>query len=70
MEHFANLSLSVVIAKCCLLGFEVRNPDLDNRIFDCLLISIAAVQVEDVCAFFLFVGDLNAIIRCGWVIQP
>ena len=36
-----------------------RNPDLDNRIFDCLLASMAAVQAEDVCASFLFVGDLN-----------
>ena len=36
-----------------------RNPDLDDRIFDCLLASIAVVQAEDVCAFFLFVGDLN-----------
>ena len=36
-----------------------RNPDLDDRIFDCLLASMAAVQAEDVCASFLFVGDLN-----------
>ena len=36
-----------------------RNPDLDDRIFDCLLSSIAAVQAEDVRASFLFVGDLN-----------
>ena len=36
-----------------------RNPDLDNRIFDCLLTSMAAVQAEDVRASFLFVGDLN-----------
>ena len=36
-----------------------RNPDLDDRIFDHLLSSMAAVQVEDVCATFLFVGDLN-----------
>ena len=42
-EHFANPNLSVVVAKCCFLGFVVwdrtfvcslyRNPDLDNRIF-------------------------------------
>ena len=32
---------------------------LDNRIFYCLLASIAALQAEDVRAFFLFVGDLN-----------
>ena len=36
-----------------------RNPDLDDRIFDCLLASLAAVQAEDVRASFLFVGDLN-----------
>ena len=36
-----------------------RNPDLDDRIFDCLLASIAVVQIEDFRAFFLFVGDLN-----------
>ena len=35
------------------------NPDLDEKIFDCLLTSIAAVQAKDVCASFLFVGDLN-----------
>ena len=35
------------------------NPDLDDRIFDCLLASMAAVQAEDVCASFVFVGDLN-----------
>ena len=31
-----------------------RNPDLDDRIFDCSLTSMAAVR-----ASFLFVGDLN-----------
>ena len=36
-----------------------RNPDLDDRIFDCLLASMAAVQAEDARASFLFVGDLN-----------
>ena len=36
-----------------------RNPDLDDRIFDSLLTSMAAVQAEDVRASFLFVGDLN-----------
>ena len=34
-------------------------PDLDDRIFDWLLSSMAAVQAEDVRASFLFVGDLN-----------
>ena len=32
-----------------------RNPDLDDRVFDCLLASMAAVQAEDVRASFLFV---------------
>ena len=36
-----------------------RNPDLDDRIFYCLIASMAAVQAEDVRASFLFVGDLN-----------
>ena len=36
-----------------------RNPDLDDRILDCLLASTAAVQTEDIRASFLFVGDLN-----------
>ena len=36
-----------------------RNPDLNDRIFDCLLASMAAVQAEDVRASFLLVGDLN-----------
>ena len=36
-----------------------RNPDLDDRIFDFLLASMAEVQAEDVRASFLFVGDLN-----------
>ena len=45
-----------------------RNPDVDDRIFDCLLTSIAAVQAEDIRASFLFVGDLMAIIRRGWVL--
>ena len=42
------------------------NPDLDDRIFDCLVASMAAVQAEDVRASFLFV----AIIRSGWVLRP
>ena len=36
-----------------------RNPDLDDRIFDCLQTSMAAVQAEDVRGSLLFVGDLN-----------
>ena len=35
------------------------NPDQDDRIYDCLLTSMAAVQAEDARASFLFVGDLN-----------
>ena len=35
------------------------NPDLDDRIFDCLLTSIPAVEAEDVPASFQFVTDLN-----------
>ena len=46
-----------------------RNPDQDDRIYDYLLISMAAVQAEDVRASFVFVGDLNAIITSGWVLQ-
>ena len=36
-----------------------RNHDLDDRIFDCLLASMAAVQTEDIRASILFQGDLN-----------
>ena len=36
-----------------------RNPDLVDRIFYCLLASMAAVKAEDVRASFLFMGDLN-----------
>ena len=35
-----------------------RNPDVDDRIFDCLLASMAAVKAEDVRVSCLFVGDL------------
>ena len=33
-----------------------RNPDLDDRIFDCLLASMAALQAEDVRASFPVCG--------------
>ena len=36
-----------------------RNPDQDDRSFDCLPASMAAVQAEDVRASFLLVSDLN-----------
>ena len=43
-----------------LYGFSLyRNPDLDDLIFDCLLVTMDAVQAEDIRASFLFVGDLN-----------
>ena len=68
-EHFANPNLSVVVAKCFFRVYLVRqnqyvfslfrNPDLDDRIFNWQLSSMAAVQAEDVPAIFLFVGDLN-----------
>ena len=35
-----------------------RNPDQDDRIFDCLLASMTVMQADDVRASFLFVGDL------------
>ena len=35
------------------------NPDLDDRIYDCLLTEMTAVQAADVRSSFLFVGDLN-----------
>ena len=35
------------------------NPNLEERIFDCLLTAIAAVQAEDGRSSFQFVGDLN-----------
>ena len=37
-----------------------RHPDDDDRIFDCLPTSMAAVQAEDVRASFLVVGELNS----------
>ena len=62
MEHFDNPSSSVAVAKCCsgvrqnLYVFSLyRNPDLDDRIFDCLPTSMAAVQAEYMRASFLFV---------------
>ena len=37
-----------------------RNPDLDDRIYDCFLTAMAAVQAADPRASLLFVGDLNS----------
>ena len=36
-----------------------RNPDLDDWIYDCLLIAMAAVQATDARTLFLFLSDLN-----------
>ena len=38
-----------------------HNPDLYDRIFNCLPTSMAAMVAEDVHASFLFVGDLNGL---------
>ena len=66
MEHFANPTSTVVVAKCCFYGWwcvtelvRVQSLSLDECIFHCLIASVAAVQAEDVRASFLFVGDLN-----------
>ena len=69
MGHFTNPNLSVAVVRCWYLecgarqNFYVfslyRNPDLDDRIYDCLLTAVAAVQAADVRASLLFVGDLN-----------
>ena len=37
-----------------------RNPDLDDSIYDCLLVSMSTIQSLDKKASFIFVGDLNA----------
>ena len=37
-----------------------RNPDIDNRIYDCLLTSMNDIQEHDRKSAFVFVGDLNA----------
>ena len=47
-----------------------RNPDLDDRIYDCLLTAMAAVQAADARASLFFVALpflIIAIIRNGWV---
>ena len=46
------------------------NPDLDDRIFYCLLTSLDDVQAEDVRASFLFVGDLNGHYQGVGFLQP
>ena len=57
-------TIYLIYALCSLY----RNPDLDDRIFDCLLASMVVVQAEDVRASFLFVRDLNGHHRSGWVL--
>ena len=47
-----------------------RNLKMDDRIFDCLLASMAAVQAEDVRASFLYVGDLNGHHQEWLILQP
>ena len=36
-----------------------RNPDLDDRIYGCLLTAMAAEQASDERASFMFVGNIN-----------
>ena len=54
----------MMVFRVCGVGQNIhvfglyRIPDLDGRIFDHLLTSMAAVQAEEVRASFLFVGDL------------
>ena len=68
IEHYANPSISVVIAKCCFLGFVVRDrtymcsvltTTLTFMTYFSLFTSMASVKAEDVHASFLFVGVLN-----------
>ena len=43
----------------CYVFRLYRNPVMDDRIFDCLLTSMAVVQAKNGRASFLFVYDLN-----------
>ena len=49
--------------RCARQNFYVvslyRNPDPDDKIYDCLLTSMAAVKAEDLSALIMFVSDLN-----------
>ena len=67
MGHFTNQNLSVAVVRCiqgvwcsvcvvCVVFSLYRNHDLDDRIYDCLLTAMAAVQAADARASFLFVG--------------
>ena len=42
------------------------NTDIDDRILDCLVASMAAVQAEDIRTSSLFVSDLNSHHRELW----
>ena len=54
------LVLGVCGVRQYLYGFSLYcNSDIDDRIFYCILASMAAVQADDGRASFLFVGDLN-----------
>ena len=44
-----------------------RNPNLDDRIYECFPTLMAAVKAEDVRTLFLFVGDLNAMHHQEWL---
>ena len=37
-----------------------RNPDVDDSIYDCLLLSMASIQENDSKSAFIFIGDFNA----------
>ena len=37
-----------------------QNPDADDEIFYCLLVSMVAIQENDRKASFVFIGDFNA----------
>ena len=65
LSSFCFLYIELLVFRVCgtrqnLYVYSLyRYPDLDDRIFDCLLASMAAVQAEDVRASLMFVGDLN-----------
>ena len=80
-EHFANPNLPVVVCKMqffsvCGVRLNLyvyslyRNPHPDDRIFDCLLASMAAMDAEDVRALPCLWVISMAIIRIGWVLRP
>ena len=41
------------------LFFVYRNPDANDGIFDCLLVSMAAIQENDRKASVVFIGDFS-----------